>query len=96
MTDVGFWEYNLRRQYQEKERQQQLADAQRHAQEEADRIKKLADEKTRAEKKNNISTQETESKQSMASEEVQLTIDKEKRRRSTGRATPPDGLGASR
>ncbi|MHB8262089.1 MAG: hypothetical protein ACYDCN_16385 [Bacteroidia bacterium] len=69
---------------EEKERQQQLADAQRHAQEEADRIKKLAEEKARDEKKNNehqtpISKQETESKQSMASEEVQLTIEKEKR-----------------
>jgi len=64
---------------EEKERQQQLTDAQRHAQDEADRIKRLADEKARAEKKSNVSAQETESKQTMASEEVQLTIDKEKR-----------------
>jgi hypothetical protein len=68
-----------KRDAEEKERQQQLSDAQRHAQEEADRIKKLADEKARAEGKNNTSAQETESKQTMASEEVQLTIDKEKR-----------------
>ncbi len=73
-----------KRDAEEKERQQQLADAQRHAQEEADRIKKLADEKARPDKnkndsRNQIASQETESKQSMASEEVQLTIDKEKR-----------------
>lgn len=73
-----------KRDAEEKERQQQLTDAQRHAQEEADRIKKLADEKARDEKKNSeskntITKQETESKQTMASEEVQLTIEKEKR-----------------
>ena len=74
----------LKREAEEKERQQQLADAQRQAQEEADRIKKLADEKARADKKNNeakntVAKQETEPEQSMATEEVQLTIDKEKR-----------------
>jgi hypothetical protein len=77
-------EAKLKRDAEEKERQQQLADAQRQAQEEADRIKKLADEQARVDKKNNepknpIAKQENESNQSMATEEVQLTIDKEKR-----------------
>ena len=71
------------RENEEKLRQQQLADAQRQAQAEADRIKKLAEDKSRSDKntepKNTIAKQENESKQSMASEEVQLTIDKEKR-----------------
>ncbi|MEO8759607.1 MAG: hypothetical protein ABI388_01420, partial [Bacteroidia bacterium] len=71
------------RENEEKARQQQVADAQKQAQAEADRIKKLADEKSipekNAEPKNTIAKQENESKQSMASEEVQLTIDKEKR-----------------
>ena len=71
------------RENEEKLRQQQLVDAQKQAQAEADRIKKLAEEKSRADKntdpKNTIAKQENEEKQSMASEEVQLTIDKEKR-----------------
>lgn len=74
----------LKRDAEEKERQHQLTETQRQAQEEADRIKKLADDKVRNDKKNNepknpVAKQETESNQSMASEEVQLTIDKEKR-----------------
>ena len=74
----------LKREAEEKERQEQLAEAQRHAQEEADRIKRLADEKAHPDKKitehkNQVAQQENESNQSMASEEVKLTIDKEKR-----------------
>jgi hypothetical protein len=77
-------EAKLKRDGEEKERQEQLAEAQRKAQEEADRIKKLADEQARANKKNNESKnqvvkQEEEPEQTMATEEIQLTIDKEKR-----------------
>jgi hypothetical protein len=77
-------EAKLKRETEEKERQQQLSEAQRLAQEEADRIKKLADDKARADKKNNeaknaIAKEEAVSNQSMASEEINLTIDKEKR-----------------
>ena len=73
-----------KRDAEEKERQQQLADAQRQAEEEAERIKKLANEKSRKEEKtiepkNTITKKEDKSNQSMASEEVKLTIDKEKR-----------------
>jgi hypothetical protein len=73
-------EAKLKRDAEEKERQQQLADAQRQAQEEADRIKKQGDEQARANKKSTpIAKQEPEPEQSMATEEVQLTIEKEKR-----------------
>lgn len=72
------------REYEEKERQKQLADAQKQSQTEADRIKKMGDNKIRSNKqvidpKNTIAKHENESKQSMASEEIKLTIDKEKR-----------------
>ncbi|HXU26655.1 MAG TPA: hypothetical protein VN698_05430, partial [Bacteroidia bacterium] len=72
-------EAKLKRDAEEKERQEQLAEAQRKAQEEADRIKKLAEDQARASKKNNQVVKEEEPTQSMATEEVQLTIDKEKR-----------------
>ncbi|HKC67182.1 MAG TPA: hypothetical protein VKG26_03060 [Bacteroidia bacterium] len=77
-------EAKLKREAEEKERQEQLAEAQRKAEEEAERIKKQNEELARAQKKNNeaknqVAKQEDESNQSMASEEVQLTIDKEKR-----------------
>jgi hypothetical protein len=74
----------LKREAEEKERQQQLADAQRQAEEEAEHIKKLADEKSHTERQtvepiNIITKKEDKSNKSMASEEVKLTIDKEKR-----------------
>jgi hypothetical protein len=77
-------EAKLKREAEEKERQEQLAEAQRKAEEEAERIKKQNEELARAEKKNSeaknqVAKEEDESNQSMATEEVQLTIDKEKR-----------------
>lgn len=77
-------EAKLKREAEEKERQEQLAEAQRKAEEEADRIKKQNEElahaqKKAAEAKNQVAVEENESNQSMATEEIQLTIDKEKR-----------------
>jgi len=72
-------EAKLKRDAEEKERQEQLAEAQRKAQEEADRIKKQAEDQARASKKNNQVVKEEEPEQTMATEEIQLTIDKEKR-----------------
>jgi hypothetical protein len=76
-------EAKMKREADEKLRQQQLVDAQRKAQEEADQLKKQLEEKARREKqnepKNAVNEKENESQESMVSEEVQLTIDKEKR-----------------
>ncbi len=68
---------------EEKNRQQQLAEAQKKAEEEAERIRKQLEEKNKQDKqndpKNAVSNKENDSKESMVSEEVKLTIDKEKR-----------------
>jgi hypothetical protein len=66
----------------EKLRQEQLAEAQRKAQEEADRLKKQLEEKARLEKNeahNVVTSKEADSKESMVSKEMELTIEKEKR-----------------
>ncbi len=76
-------EIKMKMDAEEKLREQQLADAQKKSQEEVDRLKKQMEEKTRQDKqsepKNAVANKENDSKESMVSEEVQLTIDKEKR-----------------
>lgn len=66
---------------EEKLKLQQLAEAQRK--EEAEQLKKQLEEKARREQqsepKNAVNEKENQSQQSMVSEEVQLTIDKERR-----------------
>lgn len=77
-------EAKMKLESEERERKRQLQEAERLAQEEADRIKRQAEEKARSEKpatetKNVIAAKETQSQQSMASEEMNLSIEKEKR-----------------
>lgn len=76
-------EAKMKLEAEEKLRQQQLAEAQKKSQEEADLLKKQLEEKARLEKqnesKNAVANKENDSKESMVTEEVQLTIDKEKR-----------------
>ena len=73
-------EAKLKHDAEERERQGQLAEAQRQAQEEADRSKRLAEEQNKMRDKKNVTAKnEEQENQSMATEEVQLTIDKEKR-----------------
>lgn len=66
----------------EKVRQQQMAEAKRQ-EEEAELLRKQLEEKARQEKlnanKNAVANKENDSKESMVSEEVKLTIDKEKK-----------------
>lgn len=61
----------------------QLAESQKKAHEEAELLRKQLEEKARQEKlnegRNAVADKESDSKESMVSEEVQLTIDKEKR-----------------
>lgn len=61
----------------------QLAEAQKRSQEEADLLRRQLEEKARQEKlneaRNAVTDKESDSKESMVSEEVQLTIEKEKR-----------------
>ena len=62
---------------------QQMAEAQKRSQEEADLLRRQLEEKARQEKLNEtrsaVADKESDSKESMVSEEVQLTIEKEKR-----------------
>lgn len=76
-------EAKLKLEADEKAMKQELADAWKKSQEDAVRLKKQMEEKARQEKinepKNAVTTKENSNKESMVSEEVQLTIDKEKR-----------------
>jgi hypothetical protein len=67
----------------EEKLRQQLAEAQKKSHEEAELLRKQLEEKARQEKinesRNAVANKESDSKESMVSEEVQLTIDKEKR-----------------
>lgn len=62
---------------------QELAEAQKRSQEEAELLRKQLEEKARQEKlnetRNAVADKESDSRESMVSEEVQLTIEKEKR-----------------
>ncbi len=78
-------EIKMKLELEEKQRQQeQLAEAQKKSQEEADRLKKQFEEAERIKKlneeKNNVAVKkEEDTKESMVSKEVELTLDKEKR-----------------
>lgn len=76
-------EAKMKLEAEERLRQEQLAEAQKKAQEEADRLKQQLEEKARLEKENEarnvVTNKEADSKESMVSKEMELTIEKEKR-----------------
>jgi hypothetical protein len=74
----------LKQEAEERERLEQIAAAQKKAEDEALALKKLMEDKNKLEKKNeaqgNASMMENENKQSLVSEEIKLTLEKEQKK----------------